>query len=135
MKVSVNEYKQSLLYPNIVKAVSECLMESNAVEPIQVFVKLGYLKNEDLQHWKNGQIQVLENVISCNLNKAGIILRILRYHAHDLNLSPSVVIYKKKGEMLRFSKSGEKNIEKAYSTNLLRLKKVKSKITNQQPKK
>jgi len=120
MKICVTEYKNNPLYPRIVNAASECLLESNLIEPINILVKLGYLKIENLQRWKNGEIDFLERVINCNLSKAGTTLRILRYHAHDQNLIPRILLYKHKGRYLRFSKSGEEKIEKAYSTALLR---------------
>ena len=124
MKISVNEYKQNPNYTRIVNAVSACLLESNIIEPINIFVKLGYLKSENLVRWKNGEISALESSISCNLSKAGTILRILRYHAHDMNLIPKNTVYKHKGKILRFSKSGEEKIERAYSTALHKITKV-----------
>jgi len=67
-------------------------------------------------------------VVKCNLSKASRILRILRFHAHDLNLKPSMTVYKRKtagGKIpLRFSKSGEKNLEEAYARHFVRLGKL-----------
>jgi hypothetical protein len=54
----------------------------------------------------------------CNLAKASRILRILRMHAHDLDLKPSLTEYKRwsKGScLLRFSKTGDHNLEDAYA--------------------
>ncbi len=121
MKIGVNEYKANVLYPRIVNAVSGCLESSDFVTPIDVFVKLDYLSTDDYRRWKSGQIEYLELVMKCNLSKAGTVLRILRFHGHDLNLCPSVTNYKHKNKMLRFSKSGDPNIEKAYSTHLLKI--------------
>jgi hypothetical protein len=46
----------------------------------------------------------------------------LRFHAHDLNLKPSLTVYKRhgKGPRLRFSKTGNPNLEAAYATHLIR---------------
>lgn len=121
MKIGVNEYKANVLYPRIVNAVSECLESSEFVTPIDVFIKLDYLSADDYRRWKSGQIEYLERVVKCNLSKAGTVLRILRFHGHDLNLYPSITIYKHKSKMLRFSKSGDPNVEKAYSTHLLKI--------------
>lgn len=121
MKIGVNEYKTNVLYPRIVNAVSECLEASEFVAPIDVFIKLNYLSADDYRKWKSGQIDYLERVIRCNLSKAGTILRILRFHGHDLNLCPSITIYKHKSKMLRFSKTGDPNVDKAYSTHLLKI--------------
>ena len=62
---------------------------------------------------------ILKRVIRCNLTKAGRILRLLRFHAHDLNLNPSLTVYQHKGHRLRFSRSGEPKIEQAYSTHIV----------------
>jgi len=121
MKINVDEYKNNPLYPRIVVATSECLEVSEFVAPVDVFVKLGYLSKDDLNKWRAGQIGYLENAIKCNLSKAGSILRILRFHAHDLNLCASITIYKHKSKLLRFSKTGDQNIETAYSTHLLKI--------------
>ena len=48
----------------------------------------------------------------------------LRFHAHDLNLKPSLTAYKRHGkgprQQLRFSKTGDPNLEAAYATHLIR---------------
>jgi hypothetical protein len=63
-------------------------------------------------------------VIKCNLAKAGRILRILRFHAHDLNLLPRPTAYRpwRRGPKppLRFSKSGDHKIEEAYSRHFVK---------------
>jgi hypothetical protein len=46
------------------------------------------------------------------------ILRLLRFHAHDLKLKPSITDYRHRSHRLRFSRSGEPKIEEAYSTHL-----------------
>ena len=54
-------------------------------------------------------------MIRCNLTRAGRILRLLRFHVHDLNLKPSPTVYQHRGHRLRFSRSGEPKIEEAWS--------------------
>jgi len=49
-------------------------------------------------------------VIDCNLTRLGRILRILRMHAHDLNLVPREERYSH-----RFTKSGDRGLEQAYA--------------------
>ena len=70
----------------------------------------------------------LERVIKLNLAKASRILRILHFHAHDLKLKPSMTVYRRKTAsgkfLLRFSKSGEKNIEEAYARYFVKLGKI-----------
>lgn len=126
-KVTLQNYMTDKYYPKIIKAVDNELRSQNVVTPIRVFVAMGLLEAEDIDNWRKGRIPYLEKVIKCNLAKAGRILRILRFHAHDLNLKPAVTAYRRKtagGKIpLRFSKSGERNIEEAYSRHFVKLSK------------
>lgn len=110
------EFKE---YPKIVAAVARILAKQHFVAPAELFVEMNLLPAVDFERWKRGQVPVLERVIRCNLTKAGRILRLLRFHAHDLNLKPSITVYQRKGHRLRFSRSGEPKIEEAYSTHLV----------------
>jgi hypothetical protein len=124
-KITLQNYMTDKYYPKIVKAVDTELKSQNFVAPIRLFVSMGLLDVQDIDNWRKGQVPYLERVVKCNLAKAGRILRILRFHAHDLNLKPSVTVYRRKtagGKIpLRFSKSGERNIEEAYSRHFVKL--------------
>ena len=65
----------------------------------------------------------MERVINCNLPRLGRLLRILRFHAHDLNLKPSLTAYMRYGngprQRLRFTKSGDPRLEEAYATHFV----------------
>jgi hypothetical protein len=56
-------------------------------------------------------------VFQGSLSKANRILRIIGFHAHDLDMVPSNHTYRQKGKniALRFSKSGNSSLEEAYS--------------------
>jgi hypothetical protein len=124
-KITVENYSVDKYYPKIVKAVDNELKSQNFITPIRVFVLMGLLQAQDIDNWRKGRVPYLERVIKCNLAKAGRILRILRFHAHDLNLKPSITVYRRKtggGKIpLRFSKYGDKNIEEAYSRHFVKL--------------
>jgi hypothetical protein len=124
-KISLKNYATDKYYPKIVKTVDAELQLRNFVTPIEVFISMGLLERRDVENWRAGRIPYLEQVVKCNLAKASRILRILRFHAHDLNLKPSMTVYKRKtggGKIpLRFSKSGERNIEEAYARHFVRL--------------
>jgi hypothetical protein len=124
-KITVANYTTDKYYPRIVKAVDNELKYQNFVAPIRVFVSMGLLEAQDIDNWRKGRVPFLEKVIKCNLETAGRILRILRLHAHDLNLKQSVTVYRRKTAgakiPLRFSKSGERNIEEAYSRHFVKL--------------
>ena len=123
-KITLNNYRTDKYYPKIVKTVTVELRSRNFITPVAVFISMGLLERRDVENWRAGRIPYLEQAVQCNLSKASRILRILRFHAHDLNLKPSMTVYKRKtagGKMpLRFSKSGEKNIE-AYARHFVRL--------------
>lgn len=130
MKVSLHEYKQEPMYPKIVNAVSQLLKEKKIVSPVELFSVLKLIDDKQIEDWRFGRIPYFEKAIKCNLTKASRILQILRYHVHDLDMIPSATVYKKLGKgpktILRFSKTGEKNIEEAYSRHFLRNEKKKT---------
>jgi len=118
-KVTLENYAADRYYPRIVAAVAARLQLAGFVAPIDVFVSMGLLEQRHVDDWRRGRVPYLEKVIKCNLAKAGRILRILRFHAHDLNLLPRTTAYRRwaRGPKvpLRFSKSGDHKIEEAYS--------------------
>ena len=118
-KITVANYRQDPYYAPIVRAVEGLLREKGFVAPVELFIRMNLLSPESAEDWRRGQISYLERVIRCNLSKASRILRILRMHAHDLDLKPSLTVYKRwtKGSrpLLRFSKTGDHNVEEAYA--------------------
>ncbi len=112
-------YQQDPYYARIVKAVDGLLREKGFVAPVELFIRMDLLSPESVENWRRGRIAHLERAIRCNLAKASRILRILRMHAQDLELKPSHTEYKRwtKGSrpLLRFSKTGDHNIEDAYA--------------------
>jgi len=116
-KITSDHYRDCKDYGKIVAAVRRILARQRYVSPIEVFMELGLLMADDVVRWKRGEVPYLERVIRCNLSRAGRILRVLGFHAHDLNLKPSMTCYhqRKCKRPLRFSKSGEHLIEDAYS--------------------
>jgi len=123
-KVNVENYRDDKYYPKIVRAVESILAKGDVVTPIDVFVHMDLLSKADVESWRFGRVPYLERVIHCSLGKTSRILRILRMHAHDLNMRPSPTAYVKWGKgqrtPLRFSKTGDPNLEEAYSRHFLR---------------
>ena len=116
-KVSVDNFRSDPLFPRIERAVAEQLAKGNVVAPVDVLVGMGLLRSEHLADWRRGRVAHLERVVTCNLSRVSRILRILRFHAHDLNLKPSFTVYNRHGkgpkQRLRFSKTGDPNLETA----------------------
>jgi len=117
--VTVDNYRDDPLYPRIVRAVEPILARGKVVAPVDVLIGMGVLDKRRLEDWRFGRVPYLERVITCNLSKLSRLLRILRFHAHDLNLVPSITVYRRWGKgpkrRLRFSKFGDRRLEEAYS--------------------
>ena len=117
--VSVDTFRNDKLYPRVASAVEKLLARGQVVAPVDVLVNMGLLKPKRLEDWRRGRVSYLEKVIDCNLTRLSRVLRILRFHAHDLKLVPSVTAYMRWGkgpkQRLRFTKTGEPKIEDAYA--------------------
>ena len=113
--VTVATSRNDPLYP----AVSAILSKGNVVTPIDVLLNMKLLAPGRLDDWRRGREPYLERVIELNLTRLSRLLRILRFHAHDLNLVPSVSVYLRSGkgarQRLRFTKSGDPKLEEAYA--------------------
>lgn len=86
------------------------------VSPIDLFIGIGWLTEEKLKDWKMGRVTYLERVVTANLSKLTKTMKEFRAWATHANLKPFRTVYKHKNCLLRFSKSGNPNIEEAYST-------------------
>ena len=117
--MSVDKYHEDPLYPRIVRAVEPLLARGKVVTPVDVLIGMSLLDPAKLEDWRRGRIPFLEKAIGCNLTRLSRLLRILRFHAHDLKLVPSTTVYRRWGkgpkQRLRFTKTGDGKLEEAYS--------------------
>ena len=117
--VSVATYRDDPLYPRIQRAVAAILNNGKIVATVDVLVGLGLLAPEKLDDWRHGRVPYLEQSIDCNLTRLSRLLRILGFHAHDLNLIPSAGMYLFGGKgfrrRLQFTKSGDARVEEIYA--------------------
>jgi hypothetical protein len=117
--VSNDTFREDPLYPKIVRVMAAILQSGKVVAPVDVLVGMDLLAPEHLKDWRYGRVPYLEKVINCNLTRLSRLLRILRFHAHDLKLVPSVTVYKRWGKgpkrRLRFTKTGDPKIEESYA--------------------
>lgn len=124
MKYPLDDYQRDKMYPEIVAAVSRVLARKDYISPIDLLQELDLLNDAQVNEWMQGRISYLEKAIKCNLIKASRILQIFRYHVHDLNMISSTTVYTKHGKgpkvTLKFSKTGNPNIEEAYSRHFLK---------------
>lgn len=117
--VGIDSYRDDPLYPRVVRAVRVLLARGTVVAPVDVLVEMGVLEPKQLEDWRFARVPYLERIVRGNLTRLSRLLRILRFHAHDLNLVPSATVYMRWGkgpkQRLRFTKTGDKKLEEAYS--------------------
>ncbi|MEQ1828174.1 MAG: hypothetical protein ABL921_19600 [Pirellula sp.] len=122
--ISKTNFKQDKLYPSVVRAVDAILERSSFVAPVDVLIESQRLDKKHYEDWRFCRVPYLERVTQSGLGNLHRILRILELHCRELGLSPSKAVYKKwgkgKSHSLRFSKSGDPNIENSYATHWIR---------------
>lgn len=104
--------------------------------PVDVLMDIGILPKQKYEDWRFGKVDYLERVCTANLNKLSSMLHQMRVYAKKADLKPSFCYYKrwgvkKKGGQgkqpvipLRFSKSGDPEIEKWYATHFVDIKQI-----------
>lgn len=89
---------------------------------VDVLLDIGVLTKAKLGDWRFGRAPYLEAVCTCNLNKLNLILKEIKIYSEKLGFKPSFCYYKRWGTKkklnspLRFTKSGNPVLEKAYAT-------------------
>lgn len=114
----------------VATVASNIVSKKSYVSTIDLFLGIGWLTQDNLSDWKTGKIPYLERVVTTNLKKISRALKEFRSWAAHAKLKASITVYKHKSCRLRFSKSGNPNIETAYSTHFVLLKANK----NENPK-
>lgn len=114
------------LHKKISVITLELLREKGYISFVDVFIKLGYLDVKDYELWRFKKIPCLEKVIKVNLGKINFIMKTVQKNSLNGKLKSSWTGYKSWGRgekrFLRFSKSGEDNIEKLYATHFVKQK-------------
>ena len=104
-------------------AADRCLKARGYISIVDVLMELGKLSREDYESWRFRQVPFLERVIRANLAQLNAILRAVQTNSAEGKLKASWTAYKSWGKSkrqpLRFSKSGEPNLERAYATHYL----------------
>jgi hypothetical protein len=106
-----------------ISAADRCLKTTGYVSTVDVLMELGNLSREDYERWRFRKVPFLERVIQGNLAKINTVLRAVQSNAARGKMKASWTAYtswgKGKREPLRFSKSGDPNVERAYATHYL----------------
>ena len=109
-------------------AMYSLIKEKGVASPTEVLIAIGVLSKENYERWRMGKVDYLERVCQINLSKLSTINREIRAFAKKNNLKPSWTDYRRWGKgqstRLRFSKSGDENIERSYATHYISQQKV-----------
>ena len=103
----------------MVRAAQAALATNHFVSPVDVLVGLGWLPQIRLDEWRQGRVDALETVVSANLSKVSRSMAVFRRWAQEQGLSASETAYlarTRDQRPLRFSRSGDPEIERAYRT-------------------
>jgi hypothetical protein len=108
------------LEKRVVSAAEAALARKQYVSAIDVLTGSGLLAPTRVESWRKGRIDFLERVIQGNLKKISQSMKIFRKWAFEKGLKPSETGYMRRTRNgtvdLRFSKSGDPDIEKNYRT-------------------
>ena len=110
--------------------------ERGYAAPVDVLMAVGFLSKKDYENWRFGRVPYLERVCTANLRKLSLVMHQMRVYAQKAGLAPSFCCYKQWGTWkkngqgrrsvisLRFSKSGDPDIERWYATHFVDKKRV-----------
>ena len=103
----------------VIRAAEAALAKRKFVTAIDVLVGVGWLEPRRVDEWRQGRVEYLERVTVANLGKISTAMRSFRRWARARGLRPSETAYlarTRDRRPLRFSKSGDRSIERAYRT-------------------
>lgn len=118
----MNSQNQARLRREIAAAGSAAVARNGYVTAIDALLATGWLRPEKVEDWRRGHVPYLERVTVASLSKISTAMRIFRSWAESEGLRPSETAYvswTRDRRQLRFSKSGDPNIERAYRTHWL----------------
>ena len=111
--------KRSDLDERVARAASAALAARKFVGSVDVLVGLGWLPPGRVDEWRQGRLDYLERAVRANLHKISAAMRSFHAWARRQGLRPSETAYvarTRDRRPLRFSKSGDDAIERAYRT-------------------
>jgi hypothetical protein len=103
----------------VARAAEALLAKRKFVTAIDVLVGIGWLEPRRVDEWRQGRVDYLERVTVANLGKISSAMGSFRRWAQARGLKPSETAYlarTRDRRPLRFSKSGDAGIERAYRT-------------------
>jgi hypothetical protein len=105
------------------RAVTEVLRRQGFVSAADVLIDMGKLERREYEDWRLGRVPFLERVIHINLASIGLVMRTMAATCRQLRLKESATAYCRWGKgrktVLRFTKSGDQRLERAYATHFV----------------
>jgi hypothetical protein len=121
---SVQEPRADPLLLLVSEVVSEILATGDVVTPLDVLLRLEVIDPEAVETWRRGGLPYLERGITSGLSRVARLLRLTCEHALALGLKAVPGKYLRRGKgpnrRLRFSKRGDQESERAYTTHFVR---------------
>lgn len=81
---------------------SELFREKGYISFVDLLIRMGKLSQQDYEAWRNRKVPYLEMVITINLAKIGVLLRVLHANSTNGGLRPSHTSPGEKGKRRRF---------------------------------
>jgi hypothetical protein len=103
----------------VVRAAQAALAEHRFVSPVHVLAGLGWLPQARIDEWRRGRIDSLEDAMTVSPTKRSTAMRVLSRWAGRRGLVPIDTAYvarTRDRRSLRFSTSGDPQLERAYRT-------------------
>lgn len=104
-------------------AASRCMKAKRHIALVNVLMEMGKLSQANHEDWRMGRTPYLERVIELNLSQINVVCCVIHASARRGNLKPSWTAYVKWGKggrpSLRFTKSGDPNLERRWATHYL----------------
>jgi hypothetical protein len=104
-------------------AADHCLKTKGHMALADVFLQMGKLTRENHEDWHFGRVAYLERVIELNLSQISAVCRVVHASARRGQLKASWTAYVKWGKgarpPLRFTKSGDPQLERLWATHYL----------------
>lgn len=120
--IDMHPENQDKLRRRVAQAAAAALASQRYVSAIDVLLGVGWLDPSSHKRWQTGQLPYLEQAIQANLARVSAAMQLFRDWATAQGLRPSETAYVARTPQrpaLRFSKSGDPQIEQAYRTHWL----------------
>lgn len=124
----MNDHELSV---KVISSMYTQIKNTGVAIPAQVLMDVGVLSKQDHENWRFGKVDYLERVCKIGLSKLSFIMKTVRKYARENNLKASEAFYKRWGmkdkrktTKLRFSKTGDENIDKGYATHYVDSKRI-----------